>query len=1243
MKKFLSMVLCLVMVLTIFTATAAQVMAVGNATELLTVTSGEFANDTITFTINLAPGSTKVNGVIIEAHYDSEALMVEKAGAAGSVDEYGDFVESVSGMYETGNKYDEDGVYAIAFMNATGVNITGERAFATITFRAISDVRDLETVTFKCVEFTTDDGNAENDIKKSNGAQTFSTKSFYTLTMPVVTEVNSMGDGLRVVWTDTQGADSYKLYRREENVSSWTLINDALTTNEFVDNTITKGKVYYYTVSATNAYGSTEMDATGLAGMNFGNIESINAVPTETGAYITWSALNGAEKYEVYRKLATSSSWQLLKTVTTCNYTDNSMVSGVDYNYKVRAIKGQYAADMSCDVATVKYIAVPFATVSNTNDGIEIYFESVNAEKYVIEKKIGDGAYATLIEIADNGDEEYVFIDEDVTADVKYSYTIKAVSGELSCKTTEIGSLTRLGAPVITESKNTVEGISLKWKTVGGATKYEIFRKSANETVAKSYATTTSTSYVDTNVVSGTKYVYEICAKNTTGNGANSNPQAIVTFVSAPKVSSVAAVESGIQIKWSSVIGAQTYKVYRAKANTSDWSVIGTISATNFIDETAEYGVYYKYTVSAVANGNESAYDTTGVEGMYFGNVKWINAEPTETGAVITWEALDKADSYEVYRRKIIETNWTKLAKVTSAKYTDTKMDSGVVYEYMVKAFNGKNVSDMICEPTSAKIIAIPTAIAKNVADGIQITITPVGGAEGYVIEKKINGVYKELTKLSKSTTTYVDTSVVAESEYSYRVYAVSSDINSGIYEIPAILRLSCPKITSATNTIPGISITWTPIDDASAYQVLRKKSGDKTWKVIANAVTGTSFIDADVDSGKVYTYTINAILKDGGQSGYDGTGVSYKFLETPDLVSVENVSGGIQFKWSSVYGATSYKVYRKTSNTDWVLIAKDVTTTSYVDKTAAVATKYTYTVKAADGAYESSFDSGLNITSVSKPATPKLTKVANTSTGPQITWGAVAGADTYIVYRKTYNAKTKKWGGWEVANKSVKTASYVDKTAKTGTYYIYTVKAVNAAGSSGYDKTGLKTYFMSMPKVSSVANATNGVTVKWSKITGATGYIVYRKTYNAKTKKWGGWTNLGKTTGASFTDKTAKSGTYYLYTVKAYYGSYYSAYNTSGTKIYFMSAPKLSSATSAKAGITTKWGKVTGATGYIVYRKTGSGGWTKIATIKKNSTVSYLDKTAKKGVTYKYTVRAYYGSYNSAYNTSGLTCKDKY
>ena len=270
------------------------------------------------------------------------------------------------------------------------------------------------------------------------------------------------------------------------------------------------------------------------------------------------------------------------------------------------------------------------------------------------------------------------------------------------------------------------------------------------------------------------------------------------------------------------------------------------------------------------------------------------------------------------------------------------------------------------------------------------------------------------------------------------------------------------------------------------------------------------------------------------------------------------------------------------------------------------------------------------------KPAAPKLSKVQNTASGVKVTWGAVDGADSYIVYRRTYNAKTKAWGGWTRLADGVTSTSNVDKTAKSG-YYRYTVRAVNEGGTSGYDANGLKTYFLATPKVTSTDNTNSAITVKWGKVTGATGYIVYRKTGNGK------WQNLGKTTGTSFTDKTAKAGVTYKYTVKAYYGSYVSAYNTNGYAVRRLLTPTLKSVTSAKAGVTTKWNKVTGATGYIVYRKTGNGGWVKLATVSGNSKITYLDKTAKKGVTYTYTVKAYYGSSTSAHNTKGLTIKDKY
>lgn len=1226
MKKIISMVLCVLMIATMFTATAGQVFAAGNVTNFLSVTTDGVSDNKITYKISLKPNITKLTGAIIEVHFDGEDFkFADFSAKTGS-----------SGVFVNGYKHNENGVYSIGYMDATGLTTgTSAKDFATITFDLDSDEGTMETFEFKCVEFITDDA-TDNDIKRTDSVQSIASFTFLALSMPKVTEVNSYGEGLRVVWEQAGGATGYNLYRKAANASSWTLLAEGITETEYIDNTISQGVEYYYTVSAVNNYGETTYDNAGRVGLNFGKIESISAVKTATGADISWSALEGAEKYEVYRALTSSNEWQMIKTVTDCKYSDNDIESGQEYKYKVKAIKSIYSADMACDPAVVMFIEAPGATILNTHEGIEIAFDEVGgAEKYIIEKKVADGEYTELVQILSSEGVDY-YVDEDVTAGVSYSYKIRAVANDgTESITNNIGSVTRLGAPAGIEIRNTASGISLKWGAVEGATSYVVYRKTSGTSFTKLKEVTT-TSYVDKSYISGVEYTYIVRANNTTGESADSNPPVSYSFIGTPVIKSVSAIRNTIKIVWDKVDGAEGYKVYRSEEGGS-WKNIGTVNTTEFVDENCEGGVYYKYTVKAFAGSFESYYNTAGVSGMCFGNVTSINAKTVTSGAEITWGALDGVDSYDVYRKTEKEADFKKLATVDAptTKYTDTNMPGGITCYYMVRACKDGNYSEMLCDYASAKYLKAPKATAKNVSDGIQITITPVDGAEGYVIEKNINGNYILIKTLGANDKTFIDTDVAPKATYSYRVYATCTGVKSAAYEITGE-RVAYPEINKTSSTVVAVSLAWDSVDGAVSYILLRKEKGDTEW-TDEFEVDGTTYLDADVYSGVEYVYTVKAVMADGGVSGCNEKGTPYKFIETPDLVSVKNVTGGVQFKWSAVEGATSYTVYRKTSGTSWKNLGK-VTGTSYTDKTATDGKKYTYTVRAVDGKYQSSYDKGLTITSLAKPATPKLGKVTNTASGANVTWSSVKGAKSYIVYRKTYSAKTKSWSGWSKIASDVTSTSYLDKKVVSGTYYLYTVKAVNAAGNSGHNTTGIKTYFLSLPKVTT-ANANSGVTVKWTKAAGATGYIIYRKTTD-------GWTRVATVKGSgtvSYTDKTAKAGVTYRYTVKAYYSSYFSAYNTNGVAVRRLTTPTLKSATSSKSGITVTWNKVTGATGYIVYRKTGSGSWQKLTTFKGATKVSYLDKTAKKGVTYSYTVKAYYGTSTSNHNAKGIACKDRY
>ncbi len=258
-----------------------------------------------------------------------------------------------------------------------------------------------------------------------------------------------------------------------------------------------------------------------------------------------------------------------------------------------------------------------------------------------------------------------------------------------------------------------------------------------------------------------------------------------------------------------------------------------------------------------------------------------------------------------------------------------------------------------------------------------------------------------------------------------------------------------------------------------------------------------------------------------------------------------------------------------------------------------------------------------------------------NALNGVQISWNEIPGASKYTVFRRQGGSST-----WVNLGTTTGT-SYLDKNVKSGTYYCYTVRAFSADGSySAYEsgKTSTRKY-MATPKLTTIYNHQNGLAIKWNAVAGVTnGYRVYRRGTGSTS-----WTYLGTTKNLYFIDSQVKNrnGEYYRYTVIAD-GGYHSKFDTTGLYLRRLANPTLNSAVSSKSGITVKWGKVAGSSGYYVYRKTANSTWTRIAVVKGVNSASYLDKTARKGTTYTYTVRAVYGNTLSSYY-SGISCKDKY
>ena len=162
------------------------------------------------------------------------------------------------------------------------------------------------------------------------------------------------------------------------------------------------------------------------------------------------------------------------------------------------------------------------------------------------------------------------------------------------------------------------------------------------------------------------------------------------------------------------------------------------------------------------------------------------------------------------------------------------------------------------------------------------------------------------------------------------------------------------------------------------------------------------------------------------------------------------------------------------------------------------------------------------------------------------------------------------------------------------------------------------------------------GIKISWGKVAGAAKYRIFYKA-NGESN----WHKAGETTSTSFTWTKAKSNTKYTFAVRCIDKdgkTYTSASSASSKSLKYIAAPKISKLTKTASGIQIKWSKVAGAVNYKVFRKTADGNWKAVGT---TTSTSFVDKTAKKGTKYSYTVRCVSKdgkSYTSAYDSKGKT-----
>ncbi len=600
------------------------------------------------------------------------------------------------------------------------------------------------------------------------------------------------------------------------------------------------------------------------------------------------------------------------------------------------------------------------------------------------------------------------------------------------------------------------------------------------------------------------------------------------------KITEATALYGCNYLKWKPVEYADGYYVYKKQEGES-WKVLAKVKDCTYKDENIPVGEKYIYTVRAYdTDGNyKSLYNKSGVPLVFLTSPVFEEPEKLADNAIkIKWKPVAGAESYRIYK-KAEGGSYKRLAIVDAdiTEYTDkSAKENGEVVSYKVRPYN-ETVAGLASNALNVEIFGVFKPRLYCDGNAVNVFWDAVEKADGYTIFKKENGGQWQPLISNADVTSYTDEDVEVGKKYFYSlVVHRAGETSSFDSEGATVYRLAEPVITSVGSTVnDSVLVKWGSVKGAKSYNIYRK-APDEKYKLIGNTKL-TSFYDVDDKKNNLYyTYYVEAV-------GYDSVSVSGNniksvlYMVAPELTSVKWDGDGNAVKWKRVSGATAYRVYRKTPSGSYKMIAQ-VSSGSfeYVDTTAKKSGSYYYTVRAMNGKVSGAYEIGKGVNCLDAPV---LLSAATAKNGTvTVKWNKVSGATGYYVYRK------QEGGSWSKLAKTTE-PSYVDKSSKkSGVKYIYTVKAYNASSKGLHDTVGIDLLYLSTPSITLESSDDGKVMLKWSGVSGASSYRVYRKeaggSYSCIAK------NLSST---SYVDNSEKSGGTYYYTVKAQNGTDYSGY----------------------------------------------------------------------------------------------------
>ncbi len=323
--------------------------------------------------------------------------------------------------------------------------------------------------------------------------------------------------------------------------------------------------------------------------------------------------------------------------------------------------------------------------------------------------------------------------------------------------------------------------VTLKWNAASNATQYYAYIFGSGVNVESGWL---ASSEWRLGLMQAGTYSWKVKARNEYGESPFSS---IWTFsVSQPPpnppygLTATIISSNQIDLSWQDGSDNETgFKIYRDSAYLASTSA----NVTTYQDRNLTGAPYYCYKVTAVNASGESAPSNE--------SCAYLTPTQTPTGVSasdgtfsdrvrVTWNAVDGAKRYEVWRSTSAADNGVKIADPVSTSYDDMTAVVGTTYYYRVRACN-IGCTGFSAYDSGYRAVSTPSAPSGvSASDGtyvdrIRITWNASADATYYEVWRSMVATDNGSKIIELSDTTYDDSSVSENVTYYYRIKACNT------------------------------------------------------------------------------------------------------------------------------------------------------------------------------------------------------------------------------------------------------------------------------------------------------------------------------------------------------------------------------------------------------------------------------------------------------------------------------------